>query len=192
MKKASREEKELVVNMLSQSFDSNQSVNYIVNQDARRKERIRGLMDYSFEICNMFGEVLLSDDRKACALIVYPDQKKSTLKSSLLDAKLALQCVGLANIKRTLDREALIKKIQPQELMTYLWFIGVAPADQGNGIGSQFLQSIIQSSTQKKRPIYLETSTVRNLPWYQKHGFDIYNEHDLSYRLYFLKRECNE
>ncbi|HBN04516.1 MAG TPA: N-acetyltransferase [Bacteroidales bacterium] len=189
MRKANNEDKPLVIDILTQSFESNQSVNYVVKQDGKRINRIRALMDYSFEVCKLFGEVFISDDKKACALIMYPEKKKSTLKSTMLDIKLIIQCVGVRNIKKTLNREALIKKIQPRELMTYLWFIGVKPEDQNKGFGSNMLQSIIDYSVQSNRPIYLETSTVRNLPWYKRFGFEIYNEQDLSYRLYFLKRD---
>ena len=188
MRKANYQEKDIIVDILTQSFESNQSVNYIINQDEKRIRRIRALMDYSFEVCNLFGDVFISDDKKACALIMYPDKKKTSLKSILLDIKLIIQCTGIKNVKKTLNREALIKKIQPKELMTYLWFIGVNPEDQNKGFGSNMLQSIIQYSNQNNRPIYLETSTIRNLPWYKKFGFEIYSEQDLSYRLYFLKR----
>jgi ribosomal protein S18 acetylase RimI-like enzyme len=192
MRKANNEDKPLVIDILTQSFESNQSVNYVVQQDGKRINRIRALMDYSFEVCKLFGDVFISDDKKACALIMYPDKKKSSLKAIMLDVKLIIQCVGFRNVKRTLSREALIKKIQPRELMTYLWFIGVKPEDQNKGFGSNMLQSIIDHSNQNKRPIYLETSTVRNLPWYQRFGFEVYSEHDLSYRLYFLKRNLKK
>jgi ribosomal protein S18 acetylase RimI-like enzyme len=132
--------------------------------------------------------VFISDDKKACALIMYPDKKMTSLKSILLDIKLITQCIGIRNIKKTLNREALIKRIQPQEPMTYLWFIGVGLKDQNKGFGSNLLQSIIQYSNQNNRPIYLETSTLRNLPWYIRFGFEIYSEQELNYRLYFLKR----
>lgn len=189
MRKANNEDKPLVIDILTQSFESNQSVNYVVQQDGKRINRIRALMDYSFEVCKLFGDVFISDDKKACALIMYPDKKKSSLKAIMLDIKLIIQCVGVGNVKKTLKREALIKKIQLKELMTYLWFIGVKPEDQNKGFGSSMLQSIIDYSNQNNRPIYLETSTVRNLPLYKRFGFEIYSEQDLSYRLFFLKRD---
>lgn len=189
MRQAKYEEKNLIVDILTQSFESNKSVNYIIPQDKKRIKRIRALMEYSFDVCSLFGGVFISDDNKACALIVYPDKKKTTLKSILLDAKLIIQCVGFKNIKKTLSREALIQKIQPKEIMTYLWFIGVVQAEQHQGIGSRLLQEIIEHSNQKARPIYLETSTLKNLPWYNKFGFKVYSEQDLSYNLYFLKRD---
>lgn len=188
MKKAEYKDKSLVIDILTKSFDTNQSVNYIVKQDKHRRKRVSALMDYSFEACYLFGDVFLSDDKKACALVTYPDKKKTTLKSILLDVKLILSCVGLKNIKKTIARESAINKIQPKEPKYYLWFIGVDPEYQSEGIGSVLLNEIVEDSEHKKRTIYLETSTLKNLPWYEKFGFDIYHELDLSYKLFFLKR----
>lgn len=189
MVKAKYSDKNLVVDILTKSFDTNQSVNYIVKQDAKRTQRVRALMDYSFEVCYLFGDVFLSEDKRACALITYPDKKRTTAKSILLDVTLILSVVGLENIKKTLARESLINKIQPKELKYYLWFIGVDPEYQNEGIGTILLDELIEDSEHKKRPIYLETSTLKNLPWYQKFGFQIYHELDLSYKLFFLKRQ---
>lgn len=189
MIKATYREKELVIDILSESFDANQSVNYIAQQDKKRLKRIRALMDYSFEVCYSFGEVLLSDDKKACALVLFPDQKRTTLKSILLDIKLIFSCIGIGNIFKALKRESKIKNLQPKETMYYLWFIGVKPKYQNTGIGMTLLDEIIKHSDAMERPIYLETSTTSNLPWYKKFGFEIYNELDLGYKLFFLKRK---
>jgi len=51
MKKARYTDKELVVDILTRSFNANQSVNYIVKQDKKRIKRISALMDYLFEVC---------------------------------------------------------------------------------------------------------------------------------------------
>ena len=77
MIRAKSTDKELIVNILSKSFDDNKSVNYIVKQDSRRAERMKKLMEYSFDICHLFGDVFLTDDKKGCALIVMPDNKKN-------------------------------------------------------------------------------------------------------------------
>lgn len=189
MKKADYNDKNLAVDILTKSFDTNQSVNYIVKQDHKGIKRVSALMNYSFEVCYLFGDVFLSEDKKGCALVLYPDKKKTTLKSILLDVKLIISCIGIENIKKALARESKIKQLQPKLLMCYLWFIGVDPEYQSKGIGSDLLHDLIEDSVLKERPIYLETSTLKNLPWYKKFGFHIYNELDLSYKLFFLKRD---
>lgn len=192
MKSASYKDKGLVTAILTKSFDTNQSINYVVKQDGKRTSRIKALMDYSFEVCYLFGDIFLSDDKKACALVLYPDKKRTTPKSILLDVKLILSCIGIENIKKTLSREALVKKIQPKVPMYYLWFIGVETDSQNTGIGSSLLNEVIKDSESKRRPVYLETSTLKNLPWYEKFGFYIYHEAELSYKLFFLRRELDK
>lgn len=192
MIKAAHSQKDLVIDILSKSFEDNKSVNYIVKQDNKRSERIKALMNYSFEVCYAFGEVFLSDDKKACALVLFPDQKRTTVKSILLDINLILSCVGIGNIKKALSRESKIKSLQPKEEMYYLWFIGVEPKYQHTGAGTKLLNEIIEDSQRKDRSIFLETSTIKNLPWYKRFGFDVYNELDLGYDLFFLKRELSQ
>lgn len=96
----------------------------------------------------------------------------------LWDIKLIFQAVGFGNIGKTVKREKLINSIQPKMPMTYLWFIGVDPSIQNHGIGSKLLHEIIEYSNKNNRPIYLETSTIKNLPWYEIFGFEVYNKQD--------------
>jgi ribosomal protein S18 acetylase RimI-like enzyme len=88
-----------------------------------------------------------------------------------------------------LDRESKIKKLHPKEPIYYLWFIGVDPNIQNKGTGSALLKDVIKQAELKNRPVYLETSTLKNLSWYKKFGFKIFSEHDFGYQLYFLKKE---
>jgi len=187
MIKAVYSDKAAVVQILTESFKENKSVNYIIPQDGDRTARIRSLMEYSFDLCFQFGEVLLSQDRKCCALLLHPDKKKSNLKTTLLDLKLITKGIGLGNVRKTLSREAFIKQFHPKAPFAYLWFIGTDPSHQGKGIGSELLRQVIETSRQDKRPVYLETSTQRNIKFYKDAGFSIYNASmRFGYPLYFL------
>jgi ribosomal protein S18 acetylase RimI-like enzyme len=188
MKRATADQRGLVVDILSESFESNKSVNYVVKQDAERKQRIRGLMGYSFDVCNAFGEVWLSDDTKAAALVLFPEKKKTTTASIWWDIKLAASVIGVSRVGQVLGRESKIKAFHPKQPFAYLWFVGVSPQYQNKGIGSALLVELIQRYTQQARPIYLETSVDRNLPWYKKHGFEIFETLQLTYALFLLRR----
>jgi ribosomal protein S18 acetylase RimI-like enzyme len=189
MRRADHSDRDLVVNILAKSFDDNKSVNYIVKQDEKRAMRVRKLMEYSYDVCNLFGDIFLSDDRKGCALIVMPDKKKATLKSIMLDAKLALSVIGLDNIKRAMNRESRINKLHPEEPFYYLWFIGVDPFEQNKGIGTKLLKDVIDKAKSRNRPVYLETSTLKNIPWYEKYGFTVYEKLDFGYELFCMKND---
>ncbi|MCD2424397.1 GNAT family N-acetyltransferase [Niabella pedocola] len=189
MREARIEDKETIIDILSEAFDANQSVNYIIPQDKSRMHRIRRLMSYSYNICKLFGEVFVTEDGKGCALVLFPDQKRFSLKGTLSDVQLALGVIGIKNVYKAMKREAVIKKHQPDSKLYYIWFIGVTPAAQGIGIGSQLLSELIQRATSLKRTICLETSTLKNIPWYEKQGFKIYKEIDFGYSLYCMKYE---
>jgi ribosomal protein S18 acetylase RimI-like enzyme len=188
MKRADPSRKSLVIDILTKSFDDNKSVNYVVKQGPNRETRIRGLMNYSFEVCNAFGDVWISDDDKACALVLYPDKKRTTANAILSDVVMASSVIGLSRVPQVLSRESKIKSFHPKIPFTYLWFIGVAPEFQNRGAGSQLLNEVMEKSVADHRPIYLETSVSRNLPWYKKHGFEIFKELDFTYTLYLLRK----
>jgi ribosomal protein S18 acetylase RimI-like enzyme len=188
MTKAQLQDKELVTTMLTQCFDDNKSVNYIIPQDRHRTRGILRLMEYSFDYCKLYGEVYISDDKQGCALIVYPQKIKTTLRSTLLDLRLIFRCIGLINLRKALQRETTIKKLHPREPFCYLWFIGVTPAAQQKGIGSTLLKELLAQCDQQKLPVYLETSVERNVPWYEQSGFTVYHKLDLGYILYCMKR----
>lgn len=130
-----------------------------------------------------------SDDNKAVALLIYPEKKRTTLKTIWLDVRLAFKCVGIKNTGRAIKRESEIKKVHPRGPITYLWFIGVSPDEQGRGYGTNLLKDLISFCKEKGHIICLETSTERNIPWYKKHGFEIYKELNFGYILYCMKRE---
>ncbi len=189
MIRAQHTDKDLIVSILVSSFDDNKSVNYIIRQDSKRVERIKRLMEYSYDVCNLFGDIFLTEDKKGCALLILPDKKKTTIKSILLDAKFAFTCLGISNINKAMKREAKIIQMHPNGLLYYLWFIGVDSSNQNKGNGSQLLQDVISEGQKQNRTICLETSTLKNVPWYEKFGFSIYHEFDFGYKLYCLKRE---
>ncbi|MEJ5962644.1 GNAT family N-acetyltransferase [Pedobacter immunditicola] len=188
MIKATYADKSLVLDILTKSFEKNKSVNYVIRQNHKKFMRIYELMDYSFEQCYLFGEIYLSDDRNACALILYPHQKITTLKTIKLEFKRLFHTISLKNISKTLKRESKIKHIQPKTNMLYLWFIGVEPKFQHTGLGTKLLKELLDYAQLQQLPVYLETSTIQNLPWYKKHGFQLYHQLDLSYKLHFLKK----
>ncbi len=78
MIRANYKDKDIVINILARSFNDNKSANYIVKQDGEREQRLKKVMEYSFNVCFSFGEVFLSDDKKGCALILLPEKKRQT------------------------------------------------------------------------------------------------------------------
>jgi GNAT superfamily N-acetyltransferase len=59
----------------------------------------------------------------------------------------------------------------PHEPHWYLPLIGVLPAVQGRGYGSALLATSLARCDADGVPAYLEATSVRNVPLYERHGF---------------------
>jgi ribosomal protein S18 acetylase RimI-like enzyme len=61
----------------------------------------------------------------------------------------------------------------PDEPHWYLPLIGVDPAQQGKGYGSALLMHALRLCDEDGTPAYLESSNPKNIPLYQRHGFEV-------------------
>nr|WP_114947378.1 GNAT family N-acetyltransferase [Microvirga calopogonii] len=61
----------------------------------------------------------------------------------------------------------------PDEPHWYLPLIGVNPAQQGKGYGSALLKHAIRLCDEDGTLAYLESSNPKNIPLYQRHGFQV-------------------
>ena len=64
-------------------------------------------------------------------------------------------------------------RYHPNEPHWYLPLLGVDPSQQGKGIGSALLQQALKTCDRDKRLAYLESSNPKNVPLYERHGFEV-------------------
>ncbi|HEX2590990.1 MAG TPA: GNAT family N-acetyltransferase [Rhizomicrobium sp.] len=55
----------------------------------------------------------------------------------------------------------------------YLWLLGVDPRCQGKGHGSALLKHMLARIDAEHATAYLESSTPKNIPLYERHGFEV-------------------
>jgi len=60
----------------------------------------------------------------------------------------------------------------PDEPHWYLPLIGVDPAHQGEGQGAALMAHALARCDRDHAPAYLESSNPRNIPFYERHGFE--------------------
>ena len=63
-------------------------------------------------------------------------------------------------------------RFHPREAHWHLPLIGVDPAHQGKGIGAALLRQVLNACDSQKVLAYLEATSVRNVPLYERHGFE--------------------
>lgn len=189
MIKAGPKDKELILDLLTYAFEENLSVKDVVRPQGNYWENIYALMNYAYNICNAYGNIFLSEDKKACALVLFPDQKKNTLKTRIWELKLVLGGIGVSNVNKVMTRQKLLDSIlphTPDQPPMYLWLLGVKPENQFLGAGTGLLKDLLEYSQDKGRAIYLRTSADRNVDFYKKFGFELYKKIDVGYPLNFL------
>lgn len=88
----------------------------------------------------------------------------------------------LALLRRTIperNQEELLSVLErmggyhPTEPHWYLPLIGVDPAQQGKGYGSALMTHALLPCDRENKPAYLESTSTRNIPLYQRHGFEL-------------------
>jgi GNAT superfamily N-acetyltransferase len=67
----------------------------------------------------------------------------------------------------------LIEKKHPREPHFYLGILGTDPEHQGKGFGSALLQPVLERCDADGVPAYLESSKEANIPFYNRHGFEV-------------------
>lgn len=66
--------------------------------------------------------------------------------------------------------------MHPAEPHWYLPLIGIDPRHQGQGLGSMLLERTLAPITASGAAVYLEASNPRNIPFYERHGFELCGE----------------
>jgi ribosomal protein S18 acetylase RimI-like enzyme len=65
-----------------------------------------------------------------------------------------------------------MNRYHPSEPHWHLPLIGVDPASQGRGIASALLRHTLEQCDRQKVMAYLEATSPRNVPLYERHGFE--------------------
>ena len=183
--------KERVISILAKAFEHNISVNYAIFPGEKKQQRIRDLIDYSYEIAKIKGEILINSSFSAAAIFTYSDKKVNSFRQFFLDLKLIYKVIGFKRAKKLARRSELLRSFRPKTSYIYLGYIGVDPLLAQKGEGTAILKQVMAKAEDLKIPIYLETSMQENLPFYKKHGFEVYHQENVNesgYITYFIRK----
>ena len=78
-----------------------------------------------------------------------------------------------SNLRNARGLLGALAKHHPHEPHWYLPVLGTDPEHQGRGVGSALLHRALARSDAAGLPAYLESSKAKNLPFYQRHGFEV-------------------
>jgi ribosomal protein S18 acetylase RimI-like enzyme len=93
-------------------------------------------------------------------------------------------------MKKVMEKEKITNDTLPKDIdYIHLWFLGVSPFMQGKGEGKKLMKEIIEEYREKKQAICLETSTERNISFYEKLGFTNYETKNFGFKFHFFIRK---
>lgn len=91
-----------------------------------------------------------------------------------------IMTTGIHVIKRLETLQTVMSKHHPKQPHYYLHAIGARQAHQGQGIGSSLLKHVTCRCDREHMPAYLESSSEKNNPLYERHGFEVTGEYKLA------------
>lgn len=115
------------------------------------------------------GTAFVSDDAAAVSLWLPPGVESD------LEAMLAVLATVITEEKGAVLEQVgeQIRSYHPDEPHWYLAAVGVDPSRQGEGLGSAMMKEGLRLCDAQGKPAYLESSNPRNIPLYERHGFEV-------------------
>jgi GNAT superfamily N-acetyltransferase len=159
--------------MLVRAFDDDPVARFMFDGPARRKSGLRSF--FSTQLRHQYlplGHVYTTEDRSGAALWGPPGRARHPVLEllQLLPTSpflLSPHTVGAMRLLLT------VESLHPTEPHWYLFTLGADPDQQGKGIGSALLRSMLAHIDELGEPAYLESSKERNVPLYARFGFEV-------------------
>ncbi|WP_228973823.1 GNAT family N-acetyltransferase [Streptomyces sp. DH12] len=135
------------------------------------EERIRRFQELCLTRVGMvYGRVWVADGGRAVAVWTTPDGDPSPAFTEL--GPLLGDLAG----DRAAAHESAERAVAPHRPREPAWFldtVAVAPEAQGRGLGSAVLAPGIEAAARAGHPVFLETSSERNVSFYERLGFRV-------------------
>ena len=156
------------VRALSIAFDDDPVIRWLLPDGRSLEPFFRTLLATSHtttmtDLCVRDGEVV-------GASVWDPPRWSPGLRRQLLSKPMFVAAMG-RYVLRGATTDALLTKHRPRVPFTYLAYLGAT--SPGQGIGSALLERRLEGLA---GPAYLESSNVRNVPLYERHGFEVTGE----------------
>ncbi|MDB2656429.1 hypothetical protein N9Y60_00080 [Crocinitomicaceae bacterium] len=188
---ATPEDKKEAVQIITNTFDQNPSVNIVIGSGGNRRKKIGRLGNYAFIKAFNRNGAYLSSNRKGAALCFESEAKGTNFAEFWAEFPFAIS-IPPKKVIQTLKRESYIKKHRFEGKHLYFWFLGVEK-DGGQAV-FELKEHLFELSKQKQLPILLETSVERNRSVYERYGFEVYHTWKDSgggKALWFMMRKPN-
>jgi len=185
-------DKELIVDMLSEAFLDNPRVLRTVKKGNTEK-KLMIMTEYAYDLVSKYNGVFLSSDQSTAMLYYRKSEHKMNLYDFWRYFRMFILCIKPSKAPNIQKREKYIKSLRPPGIdFIYVWLLGNNPQIRGLKGLAEIRSLLDEKSLEYNLPILIETTVERNLKLYQYVGFEIYHhwydaKEDLN--VWFLMRE---
>jgi ribosomal protein S18 acetylase RimI-like enzyme len=165
---------------LSAAFADDPVFNWLTREDDRREAARRAFFAFLLRRMVLGAGETLRPEAGGAAAIWMPSEAlgSNPLYREVQAFPTVLRLCGWRRLGRLLRlREAMDRHHPMDRPHAYLWFLGVTPQAQGQGVGSRLLKAKIDQLDRARRGAFLETATSRNVAFYRRHGFEVVAEY---------------
>jgi ribosomal protein S18 acetylase RimI-like enzyme len=159
---------------MAKAFDNDAFVNYLVHQDKKRFDRIVQLFITGLTKLSIpFGEVLTVDNCSGCAIWIPSANVTLGLLQQLALIPDILKISAFSGLMRMVKCLGELDKVHPKQKHYYLFFVGVDPSAQKQGLGHALLNPILEKCDKEGIGAYLENTNDANQAFYESNGFKV-------------------
>lgn len=168
-------ERRSVLEVIGRAFHDDPVAAYLFPNANNRAQKWARFSGIAIDSMADASHVLTNDAVEGAAIWQFPNESKM---GRLLGLRVALRLFALAGLgtRRAIRLADLMSTHRPREPHYYLAALGTDPTHQGQGIGSALIQQVLDRCDKERMPAYLESSKEPNVPFYQKHGFEVIEE----------------
>lgn len=163
-----------VESILARAFLDDPMMTWLLDEAdpaVRLASSITGFFAVATEASRVKGHAYVAKGQ-AAALWSPPDVAILTEEEALLLGAGLAEVAGDSAIERILALGELVDRHHPRDRPHfYLFLLGAAVP--GTGAGAVALQPVLERCDEDDLPAYLESSSARNISFYERHGFEV-------------------
>ncbi len=177
--KAREDQAELLAAILADSFEHDPVMNWVI-PDPSLYHGFFKLLSQQLILPN--GHAYLDSQERGAALWLPPGvhfDVPTNWQQIWMVLKLVVK-KGFKVLPRLEAVQETMSRLHPTEPHYYLQSVGARQANQGQGVGSALIKQVTRICDEEQLPAYLESSSERNVPLYERHGFETFHEEQLG------------
>jgi GNAT superfamily N-acetyltransferase len=167
---ANPDDDERLTSVLVRAFEDDPVIRWVFPDD---EEARRLYFRTNLELGHPHGTIFTIDSRLGCAIWAPPGEWRVSLWTQFLLVLRIIRMLGVRRFQRGMMVFDRLQKEHQEGPHYYLGVLGVDPSSQGRGLGSALVGAGLELADRAGVGAYLETSNPRNLPLYQRQGFEV-------------------